>query len=119
MFRRATDMRRFRTFLLVIAMLVGLGTQTAAPAAAPLMGPAMSQPCLACADMPGDCERQCLPCPEAIGCLANAGCVLPVAVSPSSSASLSEWRLIAAYARLALATLSSRSVKPEQHPPSS
>lgn len=113
-------MKRLRSFMLMAAMIFGLAIQAAAPAALPLMSPALSQPChAACAEMPGDCDRQCLPCPTAAACRTNGGCGMPVVVGPAGNANTSELRLAAAYARLVNAALPGRSVKPEQHPPNS
>lgn len=111
-------MRSFRLFLLIL-LVAGLAIQSAGSAAAQALPTAASQPCSSpCADKQGSPDRHCLPCSQMIGCRAHAGCGAPCALAPAGKDEGDVPRLEAGYARLVSAVLSSRPVKPEQHPPS-
>jgi len=105
-----------RALLLTIALLVGLAVQTATAAPAS-MTRAVTPLCTSCcAHMTSDSDQQSLPCLAAVGCGANAGCGMPLAValvSPNSE----KLKLARAYVPLAPAILDGRLIKPEQHPP--
>lgn len=112
-------MSRIGALLLTIALLIGIALQSAA-AAGSVMISNSSEPCSSmCADRSGSCDQHCAICPDmALGCRANASCGAPIAVAPAK-ASVEEPGPAPTYFRSLTMLLHSRSIEPEQHPPSS
>jgi hypothetical protein len=113
----AAKMRRAQVLLIVIAIVVGLLARAVAPAE--LMMAVVSDPCSSmCADMPGDCDQERRPCAAAVGCGANTSCSTLIAIAPTGG-DAGEPVVELPHFRLSPIVLHGRSIKPEQHPPSS
>jgi hypothetical protein len=110
-------MKRVQAVLIVIAIVVGL-LAPAVASAEPMMT-VVSEPCSSmCADRPGDCDQGRLPCAAAVGCAANMSCSTLVAIAPTSG-DAGEAPVELPHFQLSPIALHGRSIKPEQHPPSS